>query len=180
MGKNLDVYYTRMSRAILSRSWSQHPTKQQLYSHLPPITKTIKDSRTRHAGSCWRSRNELIGDELLWTPSHERAKAGRPARTYIQQLCVERIVTLKTCRKQWTIGKSSERGSEISVPMIWSIYINKYEYINVVRLIYKYIFFFCLFIFIKKFSILKVLKFLEITISRFFFSFLKLKINVNE
>ena len=24
---------------------------------------------------------------LLWTPSHGWAKAGRPARTYIQQLC---------------------------------------------------------------------------------------------
>ena len=31
---------------------------------------------------------ELISDVLLWTPSHGRAKAGRTARTYIQQLCV--------------------------------------------------------------------------------------------
>ena len=29
----------------------------------------------------------LIRDVLLWTPRHGRAKAGRPARTYIQQLC---------------------------------------------------------------------------------------------
>ena len=28
-------------------------------------------------------------DVLLWTPSHGRAKAERPARTYIQQLCVD-------------------------------------------------------------------------------------------
>ena len=41
----------------------------------------------RHAGHCWRSRDELIRDVLLWTPTHGRAKAGRPARTYIQQLC---------------------------------------------------------------------------------------------
>ena len=34
-----------------------------------------------------RSRDELIRDVLLWTPTHGRAKAGRPARTYIQQLC---------------------------------------------------------------------------------------------
>ena len=39
------------------------------------------------AGHCWRSRDELISDVLLWTPTHGRAKAGRPARTYIQQLC---------------------------------------------------------------------------------------------
>ena len=35
----------------------------------------------------WRSRDELIRDVLLWIPTHGRAKAGRPARTYIQQLC---------------------------------------------------------------------------------------------
>ena len=43
--------------------------------------------KTRHAGYCWRSRDELISDVLLWTPSHGRAKAEKPARTYIQQLC---------------------------------------------------------------------------------------------
>ena len=49
--------------------------------------KTIQVRRARHAGHCWRSRDELISDVLLWTPTHGRAKAGRPARTYIQQLC---------------------------------------------------------------------------------------------
>ena len=62
------------------------PTKQQLYGHLPPFTKTIKVRQTRHAEHCWRSKDKLISDILLWTPSHGRAKAGRPARTYIQQL----------------------------------------------------------------------------------------------
>ena len=65
----------------------QHPTRHQLYGHLPPVTKTIQVRRTRHAGHCWRSRDELIRDVLLWTPTHGRAKAGRPARAYIQQLC---------------------------------------------------------------------------------------------
>ena len=59
----------------------------QLYGHLPPITKTIQVRRTRHAGHCWRSRDQLISDVLLWTPTYGRAKAGRPARTCIQQLC---------------------------------------------------------------------------------------------
>ena len=68
-------------------SWQQHPTRHQLYGHLPPITKTIQVRRTRHAGHCWRSRHELKRDVLLWIPTHGRAKAGRPARTYIQQLC---------------------------------------------------------------------------------------------
>ena len=87
MEKKLDSNYTRMLRAILNKSWRQHPTKQQLYSHLPPITKTIKVGRTRHAGHCWRSKDELISDVLLWAPTYGRANAGRLARASIQQLC---------------------------------------------------------------------------------------------
>ena len=85
--KKLDGNYTRMLRAILKKSWQQHPTKHQLYRHLPFITKTILVRRTRHAGHCCRSRDKLISDVLLWTSTYGRAKAGRPARTYIQQQC---------------------------------------------------------------------------------------------
>ena len=85
--KKLDGIYTRMLRAILNKSWRQHPTKQQLYDHLPLITKTNKVRRSRHAGHCWRSRDELISDVYLWTDSHGRAKTGWPARTHILQLC---------------------------------------------------------------------------------------------
>ena len=87
--KKLDGNYTRMLRVILNKSWRQHPTKQQQYGHLAPITKTIQVRRTRHAGHCGRSRDELISDVLLWTLSHGRVKAGRPAQTYIQQLCAD-------------------------------------------------------------------------------------------
>ena len=86
MEKKLDGNYTRMQRAILNKSRREQSTKPQLYGHLPLITKTIKVRRTRHAGHCWRSRDELISDVLLWTPSYGRTKAGRPTRTYIQQL----------------------------------------------------------------------------------------------
>ena len=85
--KKLDGNYTRMLRAILNKSWRQHPTRNQIYSHLPPITKTIQVRRTRHAGNCWRSRNRLISDVLLWTSTYGRAKAGRPSQSYIRQLC---------------------------------------------------------------------------------------------
>ena len=89
MEKKLDDNYIRMLRAILNKSRRQQPTKQQLYGHRPPITKTIKVRRTWHAGHCWRSRDEFISDVHLWTPSHGRAKAGRPARTSIQQIFVD-------------------------------------------------------------------------------------------
>ena len=95
MEKKLDGNYTRMLRAILDKSWRQQPTKQQQYGHLPPITKTIQVRRTRHAGHYWRSRDELIRDVLLWTPSHGRAKSGRPARTNVQQLCADTRCSLE-------------------------------------------------------------------------------------
>ena len=63
------------------------PHKAPTIRPRPPITKTIQVRRTRHAGHCWRSTDEIISDVLLWTPTYGRAKAGRPARTYIQQLC---------------------------------------------------------------------------------------------
>ena len=85
--KKLDGNYTRMLRAILNKSWRQHPTRHQLYGHLPPITKTVQVRRTRHAGYRRRNRDELISDVLLWIPTYGWAKAGWPARTCIQQLC---------------------------------------------------------------------------------------------
>ena len=113
--KKLDGNYTRMLRAILNKSWQQHPTRHQLHGHLPPITKTIKVRRTRHTGHCWRSRDELISDVLLWTPTHGRAKAGRPARTYIQHYVKIQHVVQESCQRRSTIGKNGERGSGISM-----------------------------------------------------------------
>ena len=85
--KKPDSNYKRMLRAILNKSWRQHPTRHQLYGHLPLITKTIQVRRNRHAGHCWRSREELISDILQWIPTYGRVKAGRSAQTYTQQLC---------------------------------------------------------------------------------------------
>ena len=93
MEKKLDSNYTRMLQAILNKLWRQHPSKQQLYGHLPSIMKT------RHAGHCWRSRDQLISDVLLWTPSHRQAKAGHPARSYIQQLCADMGCSLENLPK---------------------------------------------------------------------------------
>ena len=89
MEKKLDGNNARMLWATMNKSWWLHHTKQQLYGYLSPITKTIQVKRTRHTGHCWRSWDELMSDILLWTPSHGRAKSGRPPRTYIEQLCVD-------------------------------------------------------------------------------------------
>ena len=119
MEKKLDCNYKRMLRVILNKSWRQHPTKQQLYGHLPPITKTIKIRRARHVGHCCRCRDDIISDVLLRTPSHGRANAGRPARTIIQHLCADTGWSLEDlpeamddregCRKRvWDIRADSQ------------------------------------------------------------------------
>ena len=74
---------------ILYKSWKQHPTKHQLYNHLPPISKTIQIRWTRYAGHCWRSKVEHVSDISLWISSHRYASVGWPTRTYLQQLCTD-------------------------------------------------------------------------------------------
>ena len=93
----------------------QHPTKHQLRGRLPPVTKTIQVRRTRHAGHCWRNRDEFISEELLWTPTYGPAKAGRPARTYIQQPCEDTGCNPEDLPEAMNDRKSGERGSGISV-----------------------------------------------------------------
>ena len=87
--KKPDGNCTRMLRVILNKSWKQHPTKQQLYGHLPPISKIIQIRWTRHVRHCWRSKNELISDVLLWTSSYRHASVGQPIRTYLQQIFMD-------------------------------------------------------------------------------------------
>ena len=71
---------------LLMAVFSPHPTKQQLYGHRPSISKITQIRRTRYAGHCWRSKDELIRDVLLWTSSTLTSKCWRPDRTYLQQL----------------------------------------------------------------------------------------------
>ena len=111
--KKLDGNYTRMLREILNKCWRQHPTKHQLYAHRPPITKTIHVRRARHAGYCWRSKDELISDVLLWTPHMAGQKFQHTFSIYVRI----RYVALKTYQRRWTIARSGERGSGISVPV---------------------------------------------------------------
>ena len=84
-----------MLQAILNKSLKQHHTKHQLYSHLPPISKTIQVRQTRHVGHCWGSKGTLISDVVLWTPTHEHTSVGRPARSHLHQLCAETGFTLE-------------------------------------------------------------------------------------
>ena len=106
-GKNLDGSCIWMLRAILNKSWKQHPKKQQLCGHLPLIFKIIQIKQTRHAGICCRSKDELISDIIRGTSSHRCASVGWPTRTYLQKLCtdtgcsLEDLPEAKNDRDEW-------------------------------------------------------------------------------
>ena len=51
---------------------------------LTPISTTIQIIRTKHAGRCWRSKDELISNILRWTLSHRCASINRPTITFLQ------------------------------------------------------------------------------------------------
>ena len=76
--KNATSYIEQILEAI------SHKTAT--VGHLFPISKAIQIRRTRHMGHCRRSKDELISDVPLWTPSHGRTSVGRPARTHLSEL----------------------------------------------------------------------------------------------
>ena len=143
---------------IIMHPWQQHPTRHQLYGHLPPITKTIQVRRTRHAGHCWRSRDELIRDVLLWIPTHGRAKAGRPARTYIQQLCEdtgccpEDLPRAMNDREEW---RERVRDIRATSAIWWWWWLLWLLYIYIYLFIYDYYDDYYIYIYIYKLKFIK-------------------------
>ena len=132
-----------MLQAILNKSWWQHPTRHQLYGHLPPIMKTIQVRRTRHAGHC--------SVMYSYGPPHMAKQKQDDQLEHIYSSYVRIYgVALKTCQKLWMIGRSGERGSGISVlvarhdddiykvsRMYIYIYKKKNKYIYIYIYIYK-------------------------------------------
>ena len=84
--KKLDGDYTRMLHALLNKSWKLQPRKQQLYTHLLPISLANQVRTRRHAGHCWKSVNKLLSNIFLWTPTHGHTSVGRAAKTYISSV----------------------------------------------------------------------------------------------
>ena len=72
---------------MLNISWRQHPTKLQLHGPIPDISTILRERRMHFAGHCWRAKQELAIDLPLWSPNHGKRRVGRPAITYIGQLC---------------------------------------------------------------------------------------------
>ena len=88
MEKKLDNNYTRMLRNPGSNTLKNssctatyHPSRKQSKLDKPNMQDTAGEVST--------------SDVLLWTSAHGRAKAGRSAKTYLQQLCANKGCSLE-------------------------------------------------------------------------------------
>ena len=61
---------TKILHTALNKSWKQHPTKHPPIRLPTPHLTTSQLRRTRYTGNCWKSKDELISDVILWTPTH--------------------------------------------------------------------------------------------------------------
>ena len=109
MEKKLDGNCTCMLRAILNKSWSQHPIKCSRTATYHP---SLKSSRLDYAGHYWRgSKDEL---ELMYScgPLHmDEQGLGDQLKPINNSSILLQGVAGKTCRERWTIGTSGKRGS---------------------------------------------------------------------
>ena len=134
----------RFSWTTLLRIWiqsfffslMQHLTKQQLYGHLPPISKTIPMRWTRDEGKLLKKQKRTHV-----TFSDGRLHMGGPVLTDRQELIYNNSAwtqdaVLKTCQERWIIGTNGERHRvwEICVSSVtWYIYIYTYIYIYIIK-----------------------------------------------
>ena len=92
----------------LGVSWRQKLTNPQLYRELPPVTNKIAERRLKLAGHCIRHPELSASTLVLWKPSKGTPKQGKPAITYIDNLCddlgveeTKEIRTKMNDRVQW-------------------------------------------------------------------------------
>ena len=67
-------------------TWRQRITNEVLYVGLPRISTTIREGRFRFSDHCWRGKNEVISDLVLWEPKHGKRSVGGQARTFVDLL----------------------------------------------------------------------------------------------
>ena len=84
--KRLGGTYTRLLRAALNVRWQSHTTNKVLYENLPKVSTVVKETRLRFYGHCWRIKDEIIEQLLMWQPPYGNRSRGRPAMTYVDHL----------------------------------------------------------------------------------------------
>ena len=117
--KKLDGNYTRMLRAILNKSWRQHPQDTNYTATCLPSRKVYKldDPDMQDTAGEARTSSSVM---YSYGPPHmaKQKHDDQLEHTYSSYVRI-RDVTLKTCQKWWMIGRSGERRSGISVLAVW-------------------------------------------------------------
>ena len=125
--KKLDGNYTRMLHAVLNKSWRQHPTKQQLYGHLLPISSKI-------CRICWALLKKQGGTQRQYSPMDFYTWINQcwlANKNYIHQLCMDTGCSLEDLPKMmahrhgwWKIVK------EICLSTAYQLYRNPFLWYN--------------------------------------------------
>ena len=124
--KKLDGNYARILCEFLNQSWKQYSTKEQLCTHLPPISQPSQVRQIKHAEHCWRSKDKTISNVILCTPTHRCASVSQPVKTYICQLWVD-----TGCSFEDHLGVEDDRDrwwGRVSRNPVLSVWLDDYEF----------------------------------------------------
>ena len=104
--------YMKLYRAGEEARWQLHknvasiieqvlaPTPHKAPTIRPPASHQQNYPRIRHAGNCWRRKDELMSDVLLWTPNMAKQKQDDQLEHTHSSYVRIRDVALKTYRRQ--------------------------------------------------------------------------------
>ena len=73
-------------RVVKSVTWRQRITSEVLHAGLPLISTMIRKGCLRFSGRCWRSKNAVVSDLVLWEPKHGKMSVGGQAGTFVDLL----------------------------------------------------------------------------------------------
>ena len=63
--ERLDETYINLLRRAQNIHWSEHATRERIYSNLPPLSQKLAERRLQFAGHCQRAMGEIAQSLLL-------------------------------------------------------------------------------------------------------------------
>ena len=75
-----------MARVVKNMTWQKRNKNEVLDAGLPRISTTIRERDLRFCGHCWGSKNQVVGDLVLWERKHGKRSVGGQAGTAVDLL----------------------------------------------------------------------------------------------
>ena len=101
--QRVDSTYTRLLMRVKNISWKRHPTKQQIYNNLTPVSNIIKRRRIQFAGHCFRASNEMASKFVLWKPNRS-GRRNSCKMTYPDVIAKDTDISFQALGGQWGTG----------------------------------------------------------------------------